>query len=49
MNNVDEVTIDAVNRIVTTPAFMYGQADNAEIFKGTEKLVEEAIKLANQV
>jgi enhancing lycopene biosynthesis protein 2 len=40
------VTIDSINRIVTTPAFMSGMIDNYEIFMGIDGLIESAIKLS---
>jgi enhancing lycopene biosynthesis protein 2 len=41
---VDEVAIDEVNRIVSTPAYMLGPSI-AHVAKGIEKCVEEVLKM----
>ena len=42
---VDEVCVDDLNKIVTTPAFMY-EGDFHEIQDGVSKMIEELVKLA---
>lgn len=42
----NEAHIDSVNRIVTTPAYMYDSAPLHEIFDGIKKLVHEVVRLA---
>lgn len=37
----DDVTIDAENKVVTTPAYMYGDSTIASIGKGAEKMIIE--------
>lgn len=44
---VDEIAIDEVNKIVTTPAYMLGPSI-AHVAKGIEKCVEEVLKMTNQ-
>lgn len=44
--NVDEILVDEKLKIVTTPAFMYGNATFAEVFTGVNKLVKKVIELA---
>lgn len=38
--------VDSVNRVVTTPAYMYDDAPLHEIFEGIRKLVGEVVRLA---
>jgi len=38
---VTEACVDAVNRIVTAPAYMYGEATPHEVFVGIGKMVDE--------
>jgi len=42
---VDEVAVDEVNKIVSTPAYMLGPSI-AHVAKGIEKCVEEVLKMA---
>ena len=39
----NEIHIDTTNRIVTTPAYMYGDAPLHEIFEGIRKMVKEVV------
>mmetsp|Transcript_34330 Transcript_34330/g.60105 ORF Transcript_34330/g.60105 Transcript_34330/m.60105 type:complete len:243 (-) Transcript_34330:26-754(-) len=43
--DVDEVHIDTLANIVTTPAYMKGTAAPHEVYEGIEKLVAEVIRL----
>lgn len=42
----NECHVDGPNRIVTTPAYMYGDAPLAEIFSGILKLAHEVVQMA---
>lgn len=42
----DGITIDSKNRVVTTPAFMYGDNSLMEIGQGADKMVKALIDLA---
>lgn len=42
----DECLVDKDNIIVSSPAYMYGDAKLAEVFTGIEKLVREVVSLA---
>uniref|UniRef100_A0A7S2V8H1 DJ-1/PfpI domain-containing protein n=1 Tax=Fibrocapsa japonica TaxID=94617 RepID=A0A7S2V8H1_9STRA len=42
--DIDEVCVDEQHKIVTTPAYMKGDAKPDEIFRGIEKMVEEVSK-----
>ncbi|MEI8134239.1 MAG: isoprenoid biosynthesis glyoxalase ElbB [bacterium] len=41
----DEIHIDSVNKIVTTPAYMYDEAPINEVFIGIKKLVDAVIEM----
>lgn len=43
---VNQCVTDYQNRVVTTPAYMYGQAELRDIFEGIQKLVHELSTLA---
>ena len=43
--DVDEVCKDRYHKIVTTPAYMKGDATPYQVFEGVKKLVQEVIKL----
>ena len=45
---VDGFILDAKNKIVTTPAYMYGQASPFEVFTGIRGAVKELVKMANE-
>jgi enhancing lycopene biosynthesis protein 2 len=38
--------VDRANRVVTTPAYMYDDANLADIFSGIQKLVGEVVGMA---
>lgn len=40
VKEVDDVCVDYENRVVTTPAFMYGDAPFYKIFEGIGKMVD---------
>ncbi len=42
-----EVTIDKENKVVTSPAYMKGDASPAEVYEGIGKMVEAALDLCN--
>lgn len=42
---VTEICFDEANRLVTTPAYMHGQAKTHEVAEGIEKCVEKVIAL----
>ena len=44
MKNVDEVCVDATNKIVTTPAYMYNGKFH-EIQDGVTAMVNELLKM----
>src|SRR5262249_28397461 len=41
----DECHVDPVHRVITTPAYMYGDAPLHQIFSGIQKLVAEVVRL----
>lgn len=41
----DEACVDASNRVVTTPAYMY-ESSPAEVYRGIQKLVQEVLALS---
>jgi enhancing lycopene biosynthesis protein 2 len=42
----NEVHIDTINKLVTTPAYMYDDAPINEVFEGIKKLVDEVMEMA---
>ncbi|MFT3684404.1 MAG: isoprenoid biosynthesis glyoxalase ElbB [Phycisphaerales bacterium] len=42
---VDQAVVDAEHRVVTSPAYMYGDATPWQVFQGIGKMVEETIRL----
>ena len=42
--DVDEISIDENNRILTTPSYMRKDANAYQIYFGIEKLISETIK-----
>lgn len=42
----NEAHVDRTHRIVTTPAYMYGDAALHDVFTGIQRLVREVVKLA---
>ncbi|KAL6074993.1 Glutamine amidotransferase class 1 domain containing 3 [Balamuthia mandrillaris] len=46
--NVDEVLVDEKNKVVTTPAYMFGDATPYEVFEGIGKMVDEVLRLVNK-
>jgi enhancing lycopene biosynthesis protein 2 len=42
----NEILVDAKNRVVTTPAYMFDDAPLHEVFTGIQKLVRGVVKLA---
>lgn len=44
---VTEACVDFEHRLVTTPAYMYGQAKPHEVFKGISTWAEKLVKLMN--
>lgn len=42
----EDCVVDAKNKVVTTPAYMYDDAPLHQIFEGIKKCVEETLKLA---
>lgn len=45
MRNIDEVSVDKQNKVVTTPAYMKGDAKASEVFDGIGKMVKETLAL----
>lgn len=45
VRQASECHVDALNRVVTTPAYMYDEAPLHEIFTGIRKLVNEVVRL----
>jgi enhancing lycopene biosynthesis protein 2 len=43
---VDDYVSDRNHKILTTPAYMYGEAKPAEVFQGISKLVREFVEMA---
>ena len=43
--DVSEIVVDEANKIVTTPAFMYGTGKFHEIHDGVSKMVNSVIKM----
>ncbi|MDP4218988.1 MAG: isoprenoid biosynthesis glyoxalase ElbB [Bacteroidota bacterium] len=41
----NEIHIDSNNNLVTTPAYMYGDAPINEVFEGVKKLVDEVVRM----
>ena len=48
VKKVSEVCIDEQNKIVTSPAYMYGSAAPHEIFDGIQSMVNETLKLTKE-
>lgn len=48
VKSVTEVCIDNNKQIVTTPAYMYGEAPVHEVFDGIQKMVEETLNLCKE-
>ncbi len=44
--NVDDFVTDRENRIVTTPAYMFGQAKPHQVFTGIRKAIRELVEMA---
>lgn len=44
--NVDDFITDREHRIVTTPAYMYGQARPFDVFTGIRKAIRELVEMA---
>ena len=44
--DVDKIIIDDEHRVVTTPAYMRGDAKPHQVFEGVEKMVKALIKMA---
>jgi enhancing lycopene biosynthesis protein 2 len=42
----NEIHLDRKHRIVTTPAYMYGDAELADVFEGIKQMVDEVVVLA---
>lgn len=42
---VDEIVVDETNKVITTPAFMYGTGKFHEIYDGIGKMVEAVVKM----
>lgn len=45
---VTEVCVDEKNKIVTSPAYMYGDAAPHEIFDGIQNMITETLKLIKE-
>jgi enhancing lycopene biosynthesis protein 2 len=43
---IDQCHTDSMHRVVTTPAYMYDNAELVDIFKGIQSLVEQVVRLA---
>ena len=43
---MDEICVDENLKIVTTPAYMYGDAKISDVFKGIENLVQKVIQFS---
>ena len=43
--SVTEVCVDETNKIVTTPAYMYGNASIAQVYQGISNMVAAVLKL----
>ncbi len=43
---VEKFVVDEVNRVITTPAYMYGSAQPHQIFAGVSRAIAEPIKMA---
>lgn len=43
---VDDYVSDRLNKVLTTPAYMYADARPAQIFAGTTKLIRELVEMA---
>jgi enhancing lycopene biosynthesis protein 2 len=46
VTKANEMHIDRKHRIVTTPAYMYGDAELADVFDGIRQMVDEVLVLA---
>ena len=44
--DVDDFITDRENKIVTTPAYMYGNAKPAEVFQGISGMIKELVEMA---
>lgn len=42
---IDEVSVDPAHKLVTSPAYMKGDAKPDEVYEGVGKMVREALKL----
>jgi len=43
--DVDEVCVDEERKLVTSPAFMSGEAKFHEVFDGVQKMIDEMLKM----
>ena len=43
---VEKYVVDSANKIITTPAYMYGTAKPHQIFEGVSGAIAELIKMA---
>ena len=47
--SVDDIVIDSVNKLITTPAFMYRDANIYDISIGISKLIQQVINMAKNI
>mmetsp|Transcript_20013 Transcript_20013/g.25311 ORF Transcript_20013/g.25311 Transcript_20013/m.25311 type:complete len:87 (-) Transcript_20013:201-461(-) len=45
---VTEICVDSDNKLVTSPAYMYGDAAPHEVFDGVSAMVTETLKLTKE-